>query len=115
MVLSVAMGCLPTPLVAHKWADRHRGEMDRFFSKTFEFFDTIGVGPILSLILAAIAEFIAPILEWKPRLEYLFPSITMLLAFFIIHDGDPFSRKEKAFVCLIVFLVYILIAQGSTL
>ena len=27
----------------------------------------------------------------------------MLVAFIIAHDGDPFSRKEKAFLFLIAF------------
>jgi putative oxidoreductase len=82
----------------------------------FEFGDPIGVGPILSIILTAIAEFIAPILiilGWKTRLASLFPSITMLVAFFIAHDGDPFSRKEKAFVYLIAFVTICFTGPGK--
>ena len=82
----------------------------------FEFGDPIGIGPTLSLILTVIAEFIAPILiilGWKTRIASLFPTITMIVAFFIVHDGDPFSRKEKAFVYLIAFLTIYLTGPGK--
>ena len=82
----------------------------------FEFGDPIGFGPTISLILTVIAEFIAPILiilGWKTRIASLFPIITMLVAFFIVHDGDPFSRKEKAFVYLIAFLTLYFTGPGK--
>ena len=82
----------------------------------FEFGDPIGIGPTLSLILTVIAEFIAPILiilGWKTRIATLFPTITMIVAFFIVHDGDPFSRKEKAFVYLIAFLTLYFTGPGK--
>jgi putative oxidoreductase len=83
------------------------GKFLKLIQGNFEFSDPIGIGPTLSLILTVIAEFIAPILiilGWKTRTASLFPTITMIVAFFIVHDGDPFSRKEKAFVYLIAFL-----------
>ncbi|MDC3276734.1 DoxX family protein [Flavobacteriaceae bacterium] len=82
----------------------------------FKFGDPIGIGPTLSLILTVIAEFIAPILiilGWKTRIASLFPTITMIVAFFIVHDGDPFSRKEKAFVYLIAFLTLYFTGPGK--
>ena len=82
----------------------------------FEFGDPIGIGPTFSLILASIGEFIAPILiliGWKTRIASLFPIITMLVAFAIAHDGDPFSTKEKSFVYLIAFLTLYFTGPGK--
>jgi len=77
------------------------------FSGRFSFGDPIGIGPTASLILCAIAEFIAPlilIVGWKTRLFAIISVINMLVAFIISHDGDPFAKKEKAFIYLIAFV-----------
>ncbi len=92
------------------------GKFLKVIQGDFEFGDPIGIGPTLSLILTVIAEFIAPILiilGWKTRIATLFPTITMIVAFFIVHDGDPFSRKEKAFVYLIAFLTLYFTGPGK--
>lgn len=92
------------------------GKFLKVIQGDFEFGDPIGIGPTLSLILTVIAEFIAPILiilGWKTRIASLFPTITMIVAFFIVHDGDPFSRKEKAFVYLIAFLTLYFTGPGK--
>ena len=92
------------------------GKFLKVIQGDFEFGDPIGIGPKLSLILTVIAEFIAPILiilGWKTRMAILFPTITMIVAFFIVHDGDPFSRKEKAFVYLIAFLTLYFTGPGK--
>ncbi|MDB3862241.1 DoxX family protein [Flavobacteriaceae bacterium] len=92
------------------------GKFLKVIQGNFEFGDPIGIGPSFSLILAALGEFIAPILiilGWKTRLATLFPTITMLVAFIIAHDGDPFSKKEKAFVYLIAFLTLYFTGPGK--
>ena len=92
------------------------GKFLKVIQGNFEFGDPIGIGPTFSLILAAIGEFIAPILiilGWKTRLATIFPTLTMLVAFAISHDGDPFSRKEKAFVYLIAFLTLYFTGPGK--
>ena len=92
------------------------GKFLKVIQGNFEFGDPIGIGPTFSLILAAIGEFIAPILiilGWKTRLATIFPTLTMLVAFAIAHDGDPFSRKEKAFVYLIAFLTFYFTGPGK--
>lgn len=92
------------------------GKFLKVIQGNFEFGDPIGIGPTFSLILAAIGEFIAPILiilGWKTRLATIFPTLTMLVAFAITHDGDPFSRKEKAFVYLIAFLTLYFTGPGK--
>ena len=92
------------------------GKFLKVIQGNFEFGDPIGIGPTFSLILAAIGEFIAPILiilGWKTRLATIFPTLTMLVAFAFAHDGDPFSRKEKAFVYLIAFLTLYFTGPGK--
>ena len=92
------------------------GKFLKVIQGNFEFGDPIGIGPTFSLILAAIGEFIAPILiilGWKTRLATIFPTLTMLVAFAIAHDGDQFSRKEKAFVYLIAFLTLYFTGPGK--
>ena len=92
------------------------GKFLKVIQGNFEFGDPIGIGPTFSLILAAIGEFIAPILiilGWKTRLATIFPTLTMLVAYAIAHDGDPFSRKEKAFVYLIAFLTLYFTGPGK--
>jgi len=92
------------------------GKFLKVIQGNFEFGYPIGIGPTFSLILAAIGEFIAPILiilGWKTRLATIFPTLTMLVAFAIAHDGDPFSRKEKAFVYLIAFLTLYFTGPGK--
>ena len=92
------------------------GKFMKVIQGNFEFGDPIGIGPTFSLILASIGEFIAPILiliGWKTRIASLFPIITMLVAFAIAHDGDPFSTKEKSFVYLISFLTLYFTGPGK--
>jgi len=92
------------------------GKFIRVFQGNFKFGDPIGIGSTPSLILTAFGEFIAPIfiiIGWKTRLFSFFPAITMLVAFLIAHDGDPFSRKEKALMYLIAFVALIFTGHGK--
>ena len=92
------------------------GKFLKVIQGNFEFGDPIGIGPTFSLILASIGEFIAPILiilGWKTRLATIFPTLTMLVAFTISHEGDLFSKKEKAFVYLIAFLTLYFTGPGK--
>jgi putative oxidoreductase len=92
------------------------GKILKIFQGNFEFGDPIGLGPTISLILVAFGEFIAPIaliLGWKTRIATLFPAITMLVAFAIAHNGDPFSSKEKSFLFLIAFVTILFTGAGS--
>lgn len=91
------------------------GKLLKVLQGNFDFADPIGLGPAVSLVLTAFAEFIAPIfiiIGWKTRWAALFPILTMLVAFAIAHDGDPFSRKEKSFVYLIAFLALYFTGPG---
>ena len=92
------------------------GKFMKVLAGDFSFGDPIGIGPAASLILCAIAEFIAPIfliLGWKTRWFSLIAVINMLVAFIIAHDGDPFSKKEKSFLFLIAFVVLYFTGPGK--
>ena len=81
-----------------------------------DFSDPIGIGPLPSLILTAFAEFIVPIfiiIGWKTRFFCIFPIITMFVAFIFKHDGDPFSKKEKSLLYLILFISLIITGPGK--
>ena len=91
------------------------GKFMKVLAGDFSFGDPIGIGPTASLILCAIAEFIAPIfliVGWKTRWFSLIAAINMLVAFIIAHDGDPFSKKEKSFLFLIAFVVLYFTGPG---
>ena len=77
---------------AHGW-----GKTLKVINGNFEFGDPIGVGPTLSLILAAFAEFVCGILiavGFFTRLSTIPYIITMLVAAFLVHAaaGDPWGR-----------------------
>ena len=92
------------------------GKLIRVWEGNFKFGDPIGIGSAPSLFLATFGEFIAPIfiiIGWKTKLFSIFPALTMLVAFVLAHDGDPFSKKEKAFVYLVAFVVIYLTGPGK--
>ena len=92
------------------------GKLIRVWEGNFKFGDHIGIGSAPSLFLATFGEFIAPIfiiIGWKTKLFSIFPALTMLVAFVLAHDGDPFSKKEKAFAYLVAFVVIYLTGPGK--
>lgn len=81
-----------------------------------EFGDPIGIGPAASLFLAVVAEFICSLLlivGYKTRWAAVPPAILMIVVSLIVHGEDPFSRKEKALLFLIMFIVILLIGPGK--
>jgi putative oxidoreductase len=92
------------------------GKFMKVLAGDFSFGDPIGIGPTASLILCAVAEFIAPIfliVGWKTRWFSLIAVINMLVAFIIAHDGDPFSKKEKSLMYLIAFIAIYFTGPGK--
>ena len=88
----------------------------RIYFSNYKFSDPIGIGSTPSLLLTAFAEFVAPvflIIGFKTRLLSIFPIITMFVAYFIGHDGDPFSKKEKSFLYLIAFITIFFTGPGK--
>ena len=90
-------------------------KFQKLISGNFEFGDPIGIGATPSLFLAAIGEFLCPILlilGYKTRLVAIPPAIVMLVAAFVVHSADPFGVKEKALLYLSFLIVIILLGPG---
>ena len=88
----------------------------KLISGDFSFPDPIGVGAAVSLILAVIGEAICPmliIIGLKTRVAAIPAAITMAVAAFIVHSGDPIAEKEKALLFFFGFLAIALIGPGS--
>lgn len=83
---------------------------------TIKFANPIGIGPEASLILAVFAEFFCSIfliIGFATRLSSVPLIITMLVAGFIVHTGDPFAVKEKAFLFSIIFIFTAITGAGK--
>jgi len=92
------------------------GKFLRLFEPDIKFMDFLGLGATVSLFLAVLGEFIAPILimiGYKTRLVTLFPIVTMAVAAFIAHADDPFAKKEKALLFLFGFIAIALCGSGK--
>lgn len=82
-------------MISHGWGKVQmvlRGEFDNFG-------DPIGLGNHLSLILAAGAEFVCPLLVLVgllTRLSALPVVFTMIVAAFVVHASDPWSMGTAA-------------------
>jgi len=87
-----------------------------------QFPSVLGISPTICLTLTVLAEFIACILiivGYKTRLASLLVIITMVVAAFYIHAGDPFfmsgskgGSKEPAIIYLIGFVALYLLGSG---
>lgn len=80
------------------------------------FSDPFGIGPELSLGLVVFAEFFCSLLialGLGTRLASIPLAITMFVAAFISHGDDPFSRKEKALLFLLIYLVLLVTGSGK--
>lgn len=83
-------------------------------SETFP--DPLGVGNAVSLYLAIFAEVICSLgvcIGFLYRLVLIPIIFTMGMAFFVIHNGTPFSARELAFLYLIVFAVLFVTGAGK--
>ncbi len=99
-------------LYGHGW-----GKLMNVFGGNFEFGDPIGLGPTLSLILAAFAEGVCSLLiiaGLYTRAAALVLVINMSVAFLFVHlFSDPFGRMELALVYLVIFLAIFLLGPGK--
>lgn len=78
--------------------------------------DPIGLGVHLTLILAVVSEFIAPLLillGWKTRILAFFPAATMFVAAFIVHADDPWGKQELPILYLCGFLAIMILGSGN--
>ncbi|PJJ66783.1 DoxX family protein [Chryseobacterium geocarposphaerae] len=81
-----------------------------------KFFDFIGLGPKISLILTVFAEFVCSILiilGLFTRFATGFLIFTMAIAAFIVHGADLFEKRELSLLYLSVYLLIISFGAGK--
>lgn len=86
-----------------------------FSGEEIKFFDFLGLGPKVSLILTVFAEFVCSIffilgLFTRPALFFLV--ITMAVAGLVVHSGDAFERKETSLLYLSIYLLVMAFGPG---
>lgn len=81
-----------------------------------EFFDFMGMGPQVTLILTIFAEFVCSILlilGLFTRVSLGFLIFTMIIAAFVVHGADPFEKREMSLVYLSVYLLLMVVGAGK--
>ncbi|WP_312174181.1 DoxX family protein [Chryseobacterium sp.] len=81
-----------------------------------EFFDFLGMGLTVSLVLTVFAEFacsILLILGLFTRVALGFLIFTMIIAAFVVHGADPFEKREMSLIYLSVYLLLIAFGPGK--
>ncbi|MBK9291161.1 MAG: DoxX family protein [Bacteroidetes bacterium] len=78
--------------------------------------DPLGIGTLPSLLLAVFAEVVCSLLillGLGTRLAAIPLAITMAVAAFMVHAGDPFARKELALMYLLSYITLIVTGSGK--
>ena len=78
--------------------------------------DILGIGSAGNLALVIFAEMVCAFLVTVglfTRLACIPVLTTMAVAFFIVHSGDPFGKKELAFLYLNGYLALFLLGSGA--
>ncbi|SEM86061.1 putative oxidoreductase [Chryseobacterium taichungense] len=81
-----------------------------------EFYDFLGIGPKISLILTVFAEFVCSILlilGLFTRVALGFLIFTMIIAGFFVHGADPFEKREMSLIYLSVYLLLMAFGPGK--
>ena len=81
-----------------------------------KFMDFLGLGTEVSLALAVIGELVAPlflIVGFKTRWASIPAIITMFVAAFVAHSGEPLDEREHSLLYLIAFIAIALIGSGA--
>ncbi|MGG5207432.1 DoxX family protein [Chryseobacterium sp. MIQD13] len=81
-----------------------------------EFFDFIGLGPLVTLVLTVIAEFVCSILlilGLFTRVSLGFLIFTMVIAAFVVHGADPFEKREMSLIYMSVYLLLMAFGAGK--
>lgn len=109
LILRVGVSAL---MITHGWP-----KLQKLMSGgEIEFFDFMWMGPTISLFLAVVGEFFAPLLiiiGYKTRWAALVSAFTMSVAAFYVHAGDPIGDREAALMYFIGFLAIALIDPGK--
>lgn len=91
-------------------------KLQMVFNGNFQFYDPIGLGPELSLILVAFAEGICSLLlifGFVSRYAAAILVINFIVVFFIFHAADPFVNKELPLFFLSAFVVLLFTGGGK--
>ena len=91
-------------------------KLEKLITGNLEFANPIGIGQAPSLFLTVIAEFLCPLLiisRVKTRLATIPLLITMAVAAFVVHGGDPFGKMELSLIYFTIFLVILLCGPGK--
>jgi len=78
--------------------------------------DPLGIGSMLSLILATAAEVIGSVLimlGFLTRFAAITLIFTMAVAAFIVHAGDPFPKMEMSLLYLLLFITLFIFGPGK--
>ena len=97
--------------IAHGWP-----KLMKLLAGDYSFPDPLGVGSGISLGLAVFGEFVCGILiavGFFTRLSAIPYLITMLVAAFIQHGGDPYSKKAAALMYAVAAIVILLTGPGK--
>lgn len=96
---------------SHGW-----GKLQKMLGGDFSFADPIGMGEEASLVLTVFAEFVCGILVALglfTRAALVPLIITMLVAVFVIHADDPFSKQEFGLLYLVPYLTLFFTGPGK--
>jgi len=91
------------------------GKLLDYGAKSELFPDPLGIGAPLSMALAIFAEALCAALVVAgacTRLAVVPLLMTMAVAFLLVHAGDPWSRKELAFMYFVPFATLLLTGPG---
>ncbi|SDR13720.1 putative oxidoreductase [Chryseobacterium soldanellicola] len=81
-----------------------------------DFFNFLGLGPQITLILTVFAEFVCSIfliLGLFTRISLGFLIFTMIIAVFIVHGADPFEKQEIGLIYLSIYLLLMAFGAGK--
>jgi putative oxidoreductase len=97
-------------MMVHGWS-----KASRFDELAADFSDPLGVGPTASLVLAIFGELVCAALlvpGLATRLAAIPYAFTMVIACFVVHADDAWSRRELSAVYLVIGLVVLLLGPG---
>lgn len=110
LILRLALGAFM--IYGHGWGKL----MKVLAGAPYEFGDPIGLGPGVSLFLAAFAEVICSLLLMLglfTRWATIPLIITMAVALLSVHISDPFPQQEKVLLYLVSFVVLLITGPGA--
>ncbi len=109
LLLRITVGAMM--IYSHGWP-----KLLKFFAEEpVKFADPIGLGIVTSLVLVVFAEVFCSfllIIGLGTRIATVPLIITMLVAIFVIHWDDPFSKKEFALLYLVPYISIFLMGAG---